>query len=72
MVVLKALDLVFDEKGRVGQVIIPEWGAGTEGFEGMCLVKFGEHIVSELCNRNKLTLIDPAFHKLLTDVYKLE
>ena len=55
-----------------GQGITTGGGAGTEGFAGMCLVKFGEHIVSELCNKNRLTLIDPAFHKLLTDVYKLE
>lgn len=69
MVVLNQGDWVVTDEGEVGVVVMPDWGVG-EGLKELCLVKFKDSIISSVRMKNTLTLIDPAFHKLLTDVNK--
>ena len=71
MVVLKQGDWVVTDEGQVGQVTLPDWGSSA-GLGSLCLVRFKTNIVASVCSKKSLTLIDPAFHKLLTDVYKEE
>ena len=71
MVVLKEGDWVVSDGGEVGQVLMPDWG-NSEGVGKLCLVKFKTSIVASVRMKNTLTLIDPAFHKLLTSVNKEE
>lgn len=71
MVVLKRDDWVLTDEGEIGQVEIPDWGK-SDGIGDLCLVKFEANVIASVRSRKSLTLIDPAFHKLLTDVNKEE
>lgn len=71
MVVLKRDDWVLTDEGEIGQVEIPDWGSSA-GLGSLCLVRFKTSIVASVRMTKSLTLIDPAFHKLLTSVNKEE
>jgi len=71
MVVLKQGDWVVTDEGEVGQVTIPDWGR-SDGLSNLCLVKFKANVVASVRSKKTLTFIDPAFHKLLTDVNREE
>ena len=71
MVVLKRDDWVLTDEGEIGQVTLPDWGS-SDGLGGLCLVKFEANDIASVRMTKSLTLIDPAFHKLLTDVNREE
>jgi hypothetical protein len=70
MAILKVGDWVLTDRGEVGQVTIPDWGATADKKYGYSLVQFKGQVVASVRMTKTLTFIDPAFHKLLTDVNK--
>ena len=70
MAILKVGDWVLTDRGEVGQVIIPDWGATADKKYKYSLVNFKGQVAASVRMTTTLTFIDPAFHKLLTDVNK--
>jgi hypothetical protein len=53
--------------GEVGQVVVDDFHKDGSGW---CIVYREGYLLNTLRPPFELTKIDPAFHKLLTDVYK--
>lgn len=63
MAILKIGDWVLVD-GEVGQVTV------TDFTKGVHLVKFEGRSFANATQETRITKVDPAFHKLLTDVHK--